>query len=161
MSNAIAINASNLHSGGGVQVATSFIDELSRIDFKDLNIHIFASKEVNDNLISIGTNLDIFKNYNVINIHGLEALKPSITGVFKNFKIVFTIFGPSYLLFLKGRQIVGFAQAWICYPNNEVYKKISITMKYKLRVKYFFQKLFFSNAHTMIVELDHVKSALS
>ena len=38
----IAINASNLHNGGGVQVATSFIYELSKLDFQDLNIYLYV-----------------------------------------------------------------------------------------------------------------------
>ena len=40
----IIVNAANLHVGGGVQVATSFIYELSRLKINDLSISILSSK---------------------------------------------------------------------------------------------------------------------
>ena len=50
----ICINASNLHCGGGVQVASSFIYELSLLHDLPENITCLVSSEVAKNLHQVG-----------------------------------------------------------------------------------------------------------
>lgn len=52
----VLINASNLHTGGGVQVATSFIAELAEIldRLPGCEVSLYVSNAVDSNLRSLG-----------------------------------------------------------------------------------------------------------
>lgn len=154
------LNASNLHVGGGVQVATSFIDELSRMESSAKSISLLVSNEVGENLVRIGCDTDTFASYEVFNTYGLSSIKASWQGKFSGYDLVFTIFGPAYFLFQPFYSVVGFAQAWIIYPENDAALSASFLSRYKFRFKYFMQSLFFRRADRLIVEAMHVKSGL-
>jgi hypothetical protein len=70
----IIINTANLHSGGGVQVAVSFIDELSRMETPLSSIRILASSEVHLNLECLNTDITCFASYEVFNTYGVGAI---------------------------------------------------------------------------------------
>lgn len=150
----ILINASNLHNGGGIQVASSFINELESLDEVTQEYFFYVSSEVNKNI----DNAKKFKNYVVKNTYGINGVLKSYN-LFDKFDIVFTIFGPCYYP-VKGISIVGFAQPWIIYPNNEVYSLLNIKDLIKTKLKFDLQKLFFRNADHLVVELEHVKKGL-
>lgn len=156
----ILINASNLHVGGGVQVAVSFIDSLSRMGNIEKEIHVVVSSEVDFNLQQIQLNPSVFLSYRVIDVYGLNTLWSDFGKSLKAYDLIFTVFGPLYLLGYKGIQITGFAQPWISVPNNEVYLILPILQKIKLKLKFFLQEFFFRQANRLIVELEHVKDAL-
>lgn len=153
----ILINASNLHNGGGVQVASSFINELPFFTNNVIkSFDVIVSSEV-DNNISQTTKI-FFKNYKVHNIFGLKNYKNNIN-LFDTYDLVFTIFGPCYHT-IKGINVVGFAQPWIIYPNNECYSMLSSIEKLKFKLKFFLQKKFFKKSDFCVVELEHVKQRL-
>lgn len=154
------LNASNLHVGGGVQVATSFIDELSRMEGGAQNASVMVSDEVHENLVRIGCDTANFASYEVFNTYGLSSVWASCCGKFSGYKLVFTVFGPAYFLFQPFFSIVGFAQAWIIYPDNDAASDCSRWVRLKLRFKYWLQSLFFRRADRLIVEAVHVKNAL-
>lgn len=154
------INVSNLHAGGGVQVAVSLIDELSRMDDLPVGVSVLASDEVNFNLQNMNSEYLRFSSYEVFNTYGLSALWSELGCKVRGFDVVFTVFGPLYLLTLPVVSIVGFAQAWIIYPNNEIYHSLSFSQKLKTRLKFFAQSLFFRRADRLVVELGHVKNGL-
>lgn len=160
MKKKILINASNLHSGGAVAVASSFINEISTLlSFSD-DISILASKEVDNNLKSKSTVLDCFSSYKVMDVHGINSMWSSITKEFDKYDVVFTVFGPAYFLFSKAKHIFGFAQPWIIYPNNPISEELNFFKRLKQRFKYYVQSIFFSRAELLIVELEHVKRGL-
>ena len=70
----ILINTSNLHVGGGVQVAVSFIDELSRSNHNLKLYDLWVSEEVYQNLLKINTDLKKFNSFEVINLQGISSL---------------------------------------------------------------------------------------
>lgn len=155
----ILINASNLHVGGGIQVAASFIFEFSKMleEFSNFDIYIYASTEVNKNLVLQGVNVKILNSYTVLDVNGLEALIPSVSRKFKGFDLIFTLFGPFYSLITAPVHIVGFAQAWIIYPNNDCYSMLSFVKRIKTKLIYWTKSHFFKLANELVVELDHVK----
>ena len=60
--NLILINASNLHNGGGVQVASSFINELPSVPNNIIqNFDVIVSSEVDKNINQ--STKSFFKNY--------------------------------------------------------------------------------------------------
>ena len=153
----ILINASNLHSGGGVQVASSFINELPSISNNIIKcFDIIVSSEVDKNINKVTKNF--FKNYKVHNIFGLKKYINNID-LFDTYDLVFTIFGPCYHP-IKGISLVGFAQPWIIYPENECYNMLSVLQKFKFKLKFYLQKKFFKTSDFCVVELEHVKQRL-
>lgn len=154
------INTSNLHTGGGVQVAVSFIDELSRMDDLPVGLAILSSDEVNANLKAMNCDLSRFSNYAVLNTYGFSTLWSELAKKIQDVEVVFTVFGPLYLRSSHVISIVGFAQPWIIYPDNEIYRSFSFFKKIKTRIKFFLQSLFFKHADRLVVELDHVKNEL-
>jgi glycosyltransferase involved in cell wall biosynthesis len=154
------INASNLHTGGGVQVATSVISELSSFVEAAPNIHVSASSVVDRNLRSINAQLERFGGYRVQDTFGLAALWQNSPNYLDNYDVVFTIFGPLYSWRRPHRSVVGFAQPWIIYPDNEIARQLPWIKRIQQRLKYWVQSQFFSRADLMIVELDHVREGL-
>lgn len=155
------INSSNLHTGGGVQVAISFLYEASLLH-KDSNlpIDVIVSTEVANGLARLNTNTSVFTNYEVINTYGLKAFFSSLNSRIKNYDVVFTIFGPNYLRVKSKNEIVGFAQLWMLNFNNPISERMSFLSRNILRFKFFIQWLFFLRADHYVVELEHVKKSL-
>ncbi|CAD5377005.1 Glycosyl transferase family 1 [Pseudomonas sp. OF001] len=158
MKNKILINASNLHSGGGVQVAASFVTELMHLKIHDLEIDIAISSEIKDMVKLNHETLDSKISIIEANTYGLSALTSDFNLTAKNYNLTFTIFGPNYLRVQKGIQIVGFAQLWII--DKSAYHILGKTEAIKTRLKFFIQSLFFRRADKLIVELDHVKDGV-
>ena len=155
------INASNLHLGGGVQVAISFLYEISVMNNKDFSsIHVVASSEVDNGLSRLNTNTTTFGRYEVINTYGLKAYFSNLNSQIEKYDVVFTVFGPNYLRVKAKKEIVGFAQLWILNFNNPISKNMSFFNRNILRAKFFIQWLFFLRADHYIVELEHVKKGL-
>lgn len=156
----VVLNAAGLHGGGAVQVATSFIDEISRLDCSDLEIGVLVSSEVHKNLSELGVAVDRFDMYRVFNVYGFKAFFSGISAFFYGKDVVFTIFGPTYYPICAKKRVVGFAQAWVAYPDNEVYRLLPCWQRVSLRLKYFVQRLCFSYADKYIVELAHLKERI-
>lgn len=161
MKKSVLINCSNLHTGGGVAVATSFLDCISR-DANDgvFDIHVLCSTEVHNNLISLNVDLQFFSSYVVKDFYGISALWKGLGQRLKGFDAVFTVFGPSYDFSFGVNHIVGFAQPNIIYPDNPVFRNLRIKDKILTKMKYFVQELFFWKAKSIIVELEHVRRGL-
>ncbi|MFG6569724.1 glycosyltransferase [Sulfitobacter sp. 1A13679] len=156
----LLINAANLHSGGGVQVAASTFVELSRPNFAQHKLTAFASSEVISNLDSG----DLFGGNSfglqLLNTRGIDLLNRSARKRMKRFDVVFTIFGPLYRWRPPFKSIVGFAQPWIIYPQNELYLDMSMGRRLQNRLKFWIQGQFFRRADILVVELGHVKEGL-
>ncbi|HAT8492925.1 TPA: glycosyltransferase [Vibrio vulnificus] len=156
----IVINASNLHLGGGLQVACSFVSEI--IDELPLDKYQFSfmlSSKVLSNLIDIEFPSEI----NIYEINSFGFKKPCSTyfTVIKSADVVFNVFGPVYYRNHLIKNVTGFAQAWIAYPNNEAYKLFGFFERYLEKMIFSLKKyFFFSFKDRYIVESDHVKKAL-
>ncbi|MPY24860.1 glycosyltransferase [Shewanella sp. YLB-07] len=155
------IFAGNLHSGGAVQVATSFIFELvkSKNDKKLSLVDVVVSSQIDYELSRLGLDFSCFNNYVVKDYIGRK-----IPSDFKfsgsMYDCCFIIFGPIYYDLNSKRYIVGFAQPWIAYPKNDAYLKLNIVSRVKNLIKYAVQKRYFSSYDHLVVEHQHVKDAL-
>lgn len=158
----ILINAANLHNGGGVQVATSFLSELSELDVDlDCDLFVYVSSVVDENLKATGFKRYKFKNYKVLNVFGIRSIDYRIAKNFFGFDLTFTIFGPLYLPKKIPNHLIGFAQLWILQPKNEISEKLKFFKRFLLRLKFLIQWLFFkATCSRLIVELGHVKRKL-
>lgn len=156
----LLLNASNLHSGGGVQVATSVISEILTFSDWCSDLVVWASDEVDSNLRKLGCDFEALPSYEVLNSYGLSLLRSPLHRRLQDFDAVFTIFGPLYVWRLSGVNITGFAQPWIIYPDNEIDQAMGWGPRFHTRLKYWLQSLFFRRADRLVVELDHVRSGL-
>ena len=91
------INTSNLHTGGGVQVAVSLLDEMSRMDDLPVDLSVLVSDEVYANLKSMNSDCTRFSSCEVFNTYGLSTLWSELGRKVRGFDVVFTVFGPLYL----------------------------------------------------------------
>lgn len=154
----VCINATNLHSGGGVQVAVSFIFELSRIGrVAGTSFSVLVSTEVARDLSEIDFDSSVFDRFSVFDTWGLSSLRPSFLKLISGYDLVFTIFGPAYFFGLRQKSLVGFAQPWIIFPDNEIFRALSLRDKLLRRIKFWIQRWFFARSVALIVELEHVK----
>lgn len=154
------INASNLHAGGAVQVATSLIAELTLLSKLPTNLVIWASDAVDANLQRIGVNLAALPSYEVVNSYGLGMLTSPLCKKLKKFEVVFTVFGPLYSFRNSFVNVTGFAQPWIIYPDNEVDAKLRFWQRWLTRLKFKVQSYFFKQSDCLVVELEHVRLGL-
>jgi hypothetical protein len=160
MRHKILINCSNLHSGGGVAVASSFIDCLSHMNFEEFEINLLLSSSVHRNLKEMGTDINLFSSCLVVDYYGMAALWQGLDRHFRNVDLVFTVFGPAYFLFSRTLHIFGFAQPNIIYPNNPIAARSNFFSHLLTRTKYKIQECFFSRTDAIIVELEHVERGL-
>ena len=160
ISNKVLVSVVNLHTGGGVQAAISFLHELSLIKTNNLSIDVFVSTEVADGLARLNTNTLDFNSYEVLNTYGLKAFFSRSNSRIKNYDVVFTVFGPNYSRVRGKKEIVGFAQFWMLDFDNPISKNMSLVSRNILRIKFYIQWLFFLRADHYIVELEHVKKEL-
>lgn len=155
----LLIYAANLHVGGGVQVAASIIDELSRLDHDD-ELTVWASSEIDLALASTKTKKTTFASYEVVNHFGIKARWALERHEVSRFDRVLVIFGPHYLGRISVPHAVGFAQAWIIYKNSETYRLLRVGERLLLRAKYYLQECLFKQSDMLIVELKHVRDGL-
>lgn len=154
----VLFNASNLHGGGGIQVAASFVHELLALDVRDFDFVVWVSDEVADSLRLLGHDLDSIDCIEVNNSYGLKALLSPLNFKLARFDVVFSVFGPNYYLRSTYVDIVGFAQAWIV--DFSAYFTLSFVDRLWAKIKFSIQKFFFKFSDVFVVELDHVRSKL-
>jgi glycosyltransferase involved in cell wall biosynthesis len=160
-SKSVCINFSNIHLGGGINVASSFLSELVNFKNNNLNFTLLVSSIVYKNLSEEVKN-KLKKNFKFKILNTIRFQPKLINSIIEKnfFKVVFTVLGPLYSFSRRHKNIVGFAQAWIIYPNNECYKLLSILEYIKTKIKFWIQSQFFKRADLLIVELNHVKKGL-
>ncbi|MBK1796002.1 glycosyltransferase family 4 protein [Devosia sp. WQ 349] len=160
MSPTSAINTSNVHAGGGLQATCSFLAEAQPDLISGDWIAVLASEEVSQNLASLSRDFVTIPNYEVLNVYGALRGQSTLARKLRKFRCVFTVFGPLYIWKPRFKSVVGFAQAWIIYPQNECYKRLPVLQRLKTRLKFWIQAQFFKRADVLVVELEHVKEGL-
>lgn len=155
-----AVNATNLHVGGGVQVAVSFLHELAAHPEQARHISVFASTKVDVELKSIGCDVRHFKRYAVMDVRGAWQGARALHQELDRFGTVFTVFGPLYRWRPPFTSIVGFAQPWIIYPDNECMDQLQTRARWQQKAKLWLQKQYFRQSDELIVELEHVREGV-
>lgn len=156
----VLVNASNLHSGGGVAVASSVIGELSRAELGDDELVIVVSSEVHRNLLAMDVDQEAFSDYRIFDVAGIKALWVRHPFSRKAFDVIMNVFGPSYHFDWAFGSVMGFAQPWVAFPDNPAYELLTPSQRIKTRVKYALVAASFLLADTLVVEQDSVRQAL-
>ncbi len=165
----LILNASNLHVGGGIQVACSIIEEIyENIAGREFeyNILILVSNEI---IKSLPTKQHECKNvkikeYNSYGpVGGLESRR-YIINTMDCFKAdaIFSIFGPTYLYSLPIPHIIGFANAWLVTPDCMAYELMRFKDKVRARFKYFLYKAsLYYESKFLITETNLMKAKIN
>lgn len=127
----VVIDASNLHSGGGVQVAASFINELHEQDPRWLkDSRILVSSRVRENLHALSQNMVELRDTRL----GPGFLIPART---IDTDVRFTIFGPTYGPRIARRELLGLADPLLPqqYAPSEVTSNHTRIQKIKIHLK--------------------------
>lgn len=156
----ILLNAANLHKGGGVAVAASVIDSLSR-EVDAASVTVLCSTTVDANLLSLGTDTSTFARYIVHDLQGIKALWRRTPVRATDYDAVLNVFGPVYSLPLARGSTMGFAQGWIAFPDSAAYSVLSWRDRSRARCKYWVQAQFFRLAGVLVVEQEAIRRALS
>lgn len=157
----VLIDASNLQSGGGLQVASSFIDELSALveDESSVNSYpwvrrlvVHASGPVIENLTRSSETLLLRK------VDRFGARAKSLRAPSQHFGVSFTIFGPEYSRRRAVRRINGFAD------GTSLFDTVGASTRFRDRAlqsaRRNISRVLFSRQDLLVVEADHVKAAL-
>lgn len=159
----LLIDNSNLLAGGGIQVATSFLNDLNRLDLHN-EYHVVQSfnsssainkKQFKKNFYfyDLDSNSSNCLYTRIKKIRRLENLiKP---------EVIFTVFGPSYHK-SKFPKVVGFAIPYIIYRDSPFFSKISFFERIKYQFLIFIKKRsFIFNSDILIFETESAKSNFS
>mgnify|MGYP001032364949 CR=1 FL=1 len=160
MTRSLLINTSNLHVGGGVQVAGSFLSEIVKSREVRPNLSIALSTEVEDGIGGKTVLLKVVDEVVGLDVTGMDPWNRRARKFLDRYDHVFTVFGPLYRWRPPFKSIVGFAQPWIIYPRNDVYATMPFPKRIKTRLKFWLQAQFFKRADVLVVELEHVKEGL-
>ncbi|WP_286777298.1 glycosyltransferase [Sphingobacterium sp. UBA2074] len=159
----ILIDNSNLIVGGGIQVGSSFLNDLRKIDHTNeyLIIQSYNSKSSIDKKLFM-SNFAFFD----LPKSDLNSIKSRITNVLKLEKdfapdVTFVTFGPCYYS-SRTPKIVGFAIPYLIYSNSPFFKQISILE----RLKYFLlgtikKWAFIRNSNALIFESEIARQIFS
>ncbi len=155
----ILLDASNLHNGGGVQVASSLIYELSKIAPSDFKFIVSSSTKVFESLPS-DTDFDSFSGFVKLDRFGLKGPNKKLVELSKGCDLSLTVFGPQYAKLKSQINVTGFAQPWIAYPENDMYYLMNKLDRLKYKLRFYLQRKFFFRDEHLIVEHESVRKAL-
>lgn len=154
----ILLNASNLHNGGGVQVAVSFILELILSVEQIPDTRIWVSTEVLDALKDLDISTELIPSIELVDVYGIGAYFSKYNKVLSEYDLVFTVFGPNYFRNKNYINLVGFAQSWIL--DDSAYSLLAPLKRIQSKLKFFAQRNFFKSSDAFVVELEHVRDGL-
>lgn len=154
----VLIDNSNLSAGGGIQVATSFLNDLSIIE-DDNQYHVIQSVNSAKQI----DKLDFDKRFK---FYDLTEEHKSIVNRIKKLKeieehlkpnVIFTVFGPFYHK-SNYPKVVGFALPYIIYPNLPFFDQIALKEKIKYRLMDLVKTFFFNrNSDALVFESDEAR----
>ena len=157
------VNASNLHVGGGVAVAVSFLDILARDKARDCgNIVLLVSTTCFRNLLRLGTNLDSFQEVIVFDSRPRKAWALSRILYKLRPYLIFTIFGPTYSLIPSNTILVsGIANPFLIFPRNNFCKTRGLLSRLRSSLFHLVPSLVMHRVNHLICETNAAKDSLS
>jgi glycosyltransferase involved in cell wall biosynthesis len=159
----VLIRLDNIRSGGGLQVAQSFLTELagfiddegsSAYPWLHSGLRILVSDEVARNCSP-----DALAQVPV-SVAPHRSVRRSLTDPLRA-GVVFTLFGPTYDRVVARKTIAGFADVTSLYPELAEGVTRTARQRAKLRVRRLLSRSFFRNTDQIIVEAPHLAEDLS
>lgn len=155
----ILIDNSSLFAGGGIQVATSFLNDLKTFN----NEHLYWVLQSPHSAKTIDTTTfpenfifcDIPEEIYTSKLRRIRYVKKIEKKVRPN--VIFTTFGPSYHK-SDYSKIVGFAFGQMLYTDSPFYKHLSFLQKLKYKILIFLKKrAFMDNSDVLVFETENAR----
>lgn len=165
----LLIDNSNLNVGGGIQVATSFLNDLNELDKSNhinevTSIHVIQSFNSSKQIEKLSfSSKFIFHDLDVLSQNSILKRSKTVKVIENEVKadIIFTTFGPSYHK-SKYLKVVGFAIPYIIYPDSPFFEKISFKEKIYYKLISVFKKYTFKKySDALIFETENARKIFS
>jgi glycosyltransferase involved in cell wall biosynthesis len=160
----ITIECGNLHLGGGVQVASSFLDEVAKLIKAGDHSAVALSRQL-EVLVSTevlrGLGRDAIETLHPIrrDIHGFRGILHPRT---RPSDVTFVLFGPDYVLRRTRRRVVGFADGTTVLPGREnARSEMSVARRTRAHVRARIAARLFRSADVLVVESRRVQHAVA
>jgi glycosyltransferase involved in cell wall biosynthesis len=151
----IIIDNSNLFVGGGIQVATSFLNDLNNMNLEHKFYVIqsyISSKQIDKSIFSPNFHFYDLKEIDIPIIRRMKHVKSLENSIKPD--VIFTVFGPSYHQ-SNFPKVVGFAIPFLIYKNSPFFNQISFRSKVYYKLLGIFKSYFFiKNSDVLIFESD-------
>jgi len=162
----ILINASNISTGGGLQVANGIIQYLLREENSSLDCSFLVSQPLLNLIRSSGIDLTNKKIFMLPRVSFFSVFNPYKKAKFKailgrqNPDLVYTIFGPFYYSVGDVKHIVGIAEPWILYSSENAWASLGLLKKVRLKFEIFLKTLILRKYVFLWTETEVAKTAL-
>lgn len=157
----VVIDFSPLKSGGGVQLAYNFLDQLENLDTSDLALYLLVPQgrfnEYRNHpkfVAVIDAPLNILKR----NIFERTTFQKFLRA--NNINKIFTFFGSGLPHPAKVKSIVGVAYPIICYDESDFWKYLPVKAKLKQKIINSFRKKRLRKANLIFAETSIMKMRL-
>ncbi len=160
----VTIDCGNLHGGGGVQVACSFLDEIAQLIKEGDHAAVALSRQLN---VLVST--DVLQG---LGQEAIETLRPILRDIhgFKGIlhpsprasDVTFVLFGPDYVLRRTRRRVVGFADGTTVLPGREKAQPgMSVSRRTRAHIRALIAARLFRSADVLVVESRRVQEAVA
>lgn len=159
----IIIDNSNLIVGGGIQVGTSFLNDLNALNL-NFKFHVIQSvnsaKAVDTSKFSSNF---FFYDLNDKSAKSIWQRKKEVKNIEESIQpdVIFTVFGPSYHK-SNFPKVVGFAIPFMIYKDSPFFSKICFIEKMKYKALAFIKKrAFLRNSNALVFETANAQQVFS
>lgn len=155
----ILIDASNIKTGGGVQVALSVIHELEENYTDQFRFHYLVSDAVFQQLSICDLKVTCL-TASISSLAPFSKVRRTIEKLALNHDLTFTVFGPPFWYAnKKNKHLIGFANAWLLNSDSCAYKKFSVSKRVITKLKNFILlKLLYRQHSYYVTETEVMKN---
>jgi glycosyltransferase involved in cell wall biosynthesis len=160
----ITIDCGNLHGGGGVQVACSFLDEIAQLIKEGDHAAVGLSRQLNvlvstDVLQGLGQEAIETLHPILRDIHGFKGILHPVT---RASDVTFVLFGPDYVLRRTRRRVVGFADGTTVLPGRKKAQPgMSLSRRTRAHIRALIAARLFRSADVLVVESRRVQESVA
>ncbi|WP_316802138.1 glycosyltransferase [Pedobacter nototheniae] len=159
----ILIDHSNLIVGGGIQVGSSFLNDLRSLSLDNEYFVIQSFNSKNSIEKRIFPQNFIFFDLNELSLKSIKKRSKEVFDIENRIKpdVIFTTFGPSYHK-SSFPKIVGFAIPYLIYPNSPFFKLIPFLERLQYKILGVIKKrAFIKNSNALIFESINAESIIA
>jgi glycosyltransferase involved in cell wall biosynthesis len=159
----VIIDCGNLHRGGGVQVASSFLDEIAQLITNGDHVSVALSQQ-----LEVLVSTEVLRG---LGQHTIETLQPirrdthGLRGILRPdtrvSDVTFVLFGPDYVLRRTRRRVVGCADVTTLLPGRDARPGMSLARRTRARIRAPIAARLFRAADVLVVESHRVQQAVA
>nr|WP_199156608.1 glycosyltransferase [Pedobacter sp. ASV2] len=158
----ILIDHSNLIVGGGIQVGSSFLNDLRILSLDNEYFVVQSLNSKNSIEQGIFPQNFVFFDLSKLALNSIKKRSKAVLDIENQVKpdVIFTTFGPSYHK-SNFPKIVGFAIPYLIYPNSPFFKLIPFVERLEYKILAIIkQRAFIKNSNALIFESNNAENVM-